>query len=52
MSKETVKKTEQRKEVMEKQRSQWKAVIHGESAQNIAKFRRQIDKYGRIKTWW
>ncbi len=51
MSKETAEEIEQRRKIIEKQRSQWKAVIYGESAENIARFQRQVAKYGRIKIW-
>jgi len=52
MSKEIAEKTEHRKKTLVEQRSEWKAVINGESAENIARFRCQVAKYGRIKTWW
>ncbi|MFT7185430.1 MAG: hypothetical protein ACI84K_000810 [Pseudohongiellaceae bacterium] len=51
MSKEIAGETEQRRKVIELQRNRWKAVIYGESATNIAKFERQVAKYGRIKDW-
>jgi|GEM_PF-6304949 len=52
MSKKIAGEVEQRRKIIEEQRSQWKAVIYGESAENIARFQRQVAKYGRIKVWW
>jgi len=51
MSKEIAGKTEQPRKNIEKQRAQWKTVIYGESDVNIARFQRQVAKYGRINDW-
>ena len=52
MSAETTDKTKQHRKNIEEQRARWKSVIHGESDNNIAKFKGQVDKHGRIKQWW
>ena len=49
MSKEVAEKTEQDRKLIEQQRLQWKSVIYGETDVNIARFKRQIARYGRIK---
>jgi len=43
--------SEERKKLIKQQRARWQGINYGETDSNIAKYNRQVDKYGRIKYW-
>lgn len=43
--------TDEKRKQIKEHRARWQAVNYGETDSNLAKFKRQAEKFGRVKYW-